>query len=357
MTNRGHESVFGSLALRFAHSAEDLATEALAFILERSATAAKAFEDLIQLGVPGLSDLSYRTQDGTQDGGFVDLVGTDPNGVRVLLVEAKFWAGLTGNQPVAYLRALPANRNAALIILCPADRIPSLWHECRRLLDEAGVRMPTSRSVVGDYRVSKVAEQHVFGMLSWNTVLNRLQADLDAAGERDRADVRQLMGLAGKMDRESFLPLKQSELDPNVGRRVHQYAKMVDDVVRKLERDGFVSTKGLSTGGSQGSYGRFLHMADHYCFFHFSPRQWYRTADCPLWLNVKDNKWKTPPALFDRLRPFRDEPRRLFDYNGVPHIPVYPPTGVEYDRVVESLVHQIREVGTVLGDSFAAEGE
>lgn len=44
-----------------------------------------------------------------------------------LLVELKFWAGLTDNQPVAYLKKLPTDCHSALLEVAPARRIESLW--------------------------------------------------------------------------------------------------------------------------------------------------------------------------------------------------------------------------------------
>ena len=69
----------------------------------------------------------------------------DRRGKVRLFVENKFWAPLTPNQPVAYLRALPDD--GMLAFIAPKDRIYSLWFElreqCKRenlsVVDETGL--------------------------------------------------------------------------------------------------------------------------------------------------------------------------------------------------------------------------
>jgi hypothetical protein len=58
------------------------------------------------------------------------------DGSTPLLVEAKFWAGLTGHQPVSYWQRLPVEQPAMLLFLVPryASRCsgPRFWLGRRR---------------------------------------------------------------------------------------------------------------------------------------------------------------------------------------------------------------------------------
>ena len=78
---------------------------------------------------PGLPfGLRFRTQNWLADDQAIpDLVGNTQDGVQVLVVEAKFWAGLTANQPVTYLKRLPAERPGLLLFIAPEDRADNLW--------------------------------------------------------------------------------------------------------------------------------------------------------------------------------------------------------------------------------------
>jgi len=95
------DMLFGHLASRMSPSQENLATEALAFILNRSATMREAFRLLVgQTGIEVPELARFRSQAGDEQGNIPDLIGLDAKGVEHLVEENKFWAGLTENQPV-----------------------------------------------------------------------------------------------------------------------------------------------------------------------------------------------------------------------------------------------------------------
>ena len=103
------DTLFGHLADRFVVQRENLATEALAYILSRSQPARLALGQLLFLGGVVIPEsLSFRTQAAGEDHAIPDLVGENEQGQQVLIMEAKFWAGLTDAQPVDYLRPYSA---------------------------------------------------------------------------------------------------------------------------------------------------------------------------------------------------------------------------------------------------------
>ena len=53
------------------------------------------------------------------DGAIPDLVGFDENSKELVLIEVNFWAGLTPNQPNAYLKRLPSDGPAVVVFLAP----------------------------------------------------------------------------------------------------------------------------------------------------------------------------------------------------------------------------------------------
>src|SRR5437660_9241596 len=89
-------TLFGHLALRFASSPENLATEALSFVLNRSGVANEAFvRYLRQVSTALPARLKFETQASGEDAAIPDLVGLDDDGQVAVIGEAKFWAGLT----------------------------------------------------------------------------------------------------------------------------------------------------------------------------------------------------------------------------------------------------------------------
>ena len=66
----------------------------------------------------------------------LDLVAYDAGGSERVLIEAKFWAGLTDNQPNTYLaRLLRAGEPAVLLFVAPEQRLVTVWTEIRGRAD------------------------------------------------------------------------------------------------------------------------------------------------------------------------------------------------------------------------------
>ena len=118
----------------------------------------------------------------------ISLAGVDRTGLERVLIEAKFWAGLTGNQPTAYLERLPTNTPSALLFVAPAARLETLWDE---LCQRAGVNGPLAETSEEFRSVTMAGARHLM-LTSWTHLLERL----DGAGdEHTMIAVQQLRGL------------------------------------------------------------------------------------------------------------------------------------------------------------------
>src|SRR5687767_5081415 len=113
---------------RLSQENENVATEALAFIVESSAPARAGLMKVLTGVAPGLPALRFRTQQ-TKENARPDMWGFDGGTPRVF-IENKFWAGLTENQPVQYLRVLAHYPNpAVLLTVVPANRLETVRRE------------------------------------------------------------------------------------------------------------------------------------------------------------------------------------------------------------------------------------
>jgi hypothetical protein len=120
--------LFGHLAARFSTHPENLATEALVFIVNRSPAMREVLRRLVgRTGIELPSLARFRSQASDDQGNIPDLVGLDATGAERLFVENKFWAGLTENQPAGYLERLPAEGSAVLVFVVPSKRLPIAW--------------------------------------------------------------------------------------------------------------------------------------------------------------------------------------------------------------------------------------
>lgn len=112
-------TLFGQLAIQFSAHPENVATEALAFILRGSPTVSQRFLQYVR-SVAGdfASSLTYETQQTGLDDSIPDMKCLDSSGTLRVIVENKFWAGLTDNQPVPYIRELQQSGRGCLCSWC-----------------------------------------------------------------------------------------------------------------------------------------------------------------------------------------------------------------------------------------------
>lgn len=82
---------------RFSQDSEDVATEALAFIMQKSEAARKGVMRVLHAVNPDLPHLRFRTQQ-TERGVRPDMSGMAGNR-PFAFIENEFWAGLTDSQP------------------------------------------------------------------------------------------------------------------------------------------------------------------------------------------------------------------------------------------------------------------
>ena len=123
-------TLFAQILPIFTNQTERVATEALRYILQQSEPARNALErTLLTAGVEVGSLTRFQTEASGDEGERVDLVCYDERGTKRVLIEAKFWAGLTDNQPNTYLAGLPEEGHSALLFVAPAQRMETLWPE------------------------------------------------------------------------------------------------------------------------------------------------------------------------------------------------------------------------------------
>ncbi len=333
------QTLFGYLAPRFTTSPENIATEALNYILNQSPVARKAFMSFLQpTGVSFPGELYFSTQSVGEDQAISDLVGTNRDGQQILLVEAKFWAGLTKNQPVTYLKRLPDGSPGLLLFIAPALRLETLWPELVRRCKNADIAIESIEQPVNGLRAGQVSKTHILALASWRSVLSYILRTVETSGETEiAADVMQLQGLCERMDSEAFLPLRPEEFSSIHGRRTYQYCELVDDVINRLKKGNLISTKGYKTTAGLGWYGRGMKIHDRFGgLLKFDAKLWSRQRETPLWFRV----WFKPQVKECLERHNLD----LLHLDKELFIPLYLPTGVERNGVVDSLVMEMTKI-------------
>ena len=347
-------SLLGYLIPRIASTGvEPAATLALGYLLNASTDVAQAFVDVVgRTGVATFTPgrITVEEQHGDH---FPDLTIRDADGVVRMLVENKFWAGLTDAQPVAYLEALPEETSSVLVFIVPHQRMYGLWSELSDRCGRNAVELGSESST--DAITWARAGHRILAITSWKHVLGTLEQAAAGRGHSGlRQDIVQLRGLTDQMNAGEFLPLREDEVtDVKVARRLINYSGLIEEIVDRLATDGIASKKGLLPTHGYTSAGRYLRVHGKFgLWLGVDLKEWRDWGITPIWSvhNTTDEfsgikgKVRQAEQLFDNAHEADD---RLY-------VPVRLTTGADRDRVIADAARQMRSVADRLLEAFPA---
>ena len=348
--NTKDDNLLTHLAWKLSSRHEDIAVEALGFIL-RSASARRVLVELAREGGADQGEIaSVLTQVGGQEQTRPDLVCYDQQGNETLIIEAKFWAGLTSNQPNAYLKRLPVQK--VLLFIAPTSRLETLWNELCRL---ARVDKKQSAYVKTEFRSTRTnmdvsGDKHLM-LVSWTSLLDRMAN----FGETDMLnEIGQLAGFVRRIDESGFPPLRMKELAPEIPRRLRGFRQLVDDATNRAVNDGSLDINNLKVAARDTGYGRYVRVKGAGAWFGIDSDRWARGSypDTPIWLQF--TQWDGDTSIpLDRTRkalePFTlSDPPECYDDVDEVVVPLSLPVGVEYESVLESVVCKIQQVAKMI---------
>lgn len=324
-------TLFAHIIPRLTDRSEDIAVDALGYILSQSTAARRALAAMVAAGGAEITPIAeVRTQVAGADGATPDLGCIDEQGMESVLIEAKFWAGLTDNQPNAYLARLPKDRPSALLFVAPAQRLETLWPEILRRA-QAEYQLDSTRETGNLRSVSLAGSQRRLMLASWRALLDRMAASAGDANETNAvADTRQLRGLAERMDADAFLPLRSAELGPEIPRRMRNLRNLVDDAAHRAFDQGWANAQGqgLAVTSQVYGYGRYISLNGVVVWFGINVDSWASDGQTPLWLrHTPSGEW----------------------------YPITLPTGVEYTNVRDAVVSQLYDLGQELNPGYRGQ--
>ena len=270
-----NDSLLGFIAQRHTIGLEDVATDALCFILSRSTSARQALSDFLKDDGGPLPIAKAQTWATDAFGAVPDLACYDENDNLVALIESKFWAALTHNQPVTYWRGLPDDRPAVLLFLAPEVRVHEdwLWNELVDRLRDAGHRLGTPHREDSLITAPAKCGQRRLMLTSWELLLDRMaqrsEKDCDAQAH---FEIVELQGLAA-----SAIAGDKPQRDENL-------KQLIKDAVKRVEQSGWANTDGLAVGHGLDFHGRFLRLAGAVVWLGIDYRATRQMPDKPLWL-------------------------------------------------------------------------
>lgn len=350
--------LFGHLASRFSTHRENLATEAVAFIVNRSAAMREALRRLVgRTGIELPPLTNFRSQAGDEQGNIPDLVGLDAMGVERLFIENKFWAGLTENQPAGYLDRLPDEGGAVLIFVVPSKRLPIVWAELATSAMNRGRRLPDPERLAGDFLFARLSSSAALAATTWTAVLDSLK---DAASDNPSAvaDIAQLRSLCDVMDSAAFLPVRVEELtNLELPQRLIGLANLITDLTASAVAAGIADIKGLAMGHQWHCTGRYLWICPSEAsraqvWLGVDHEKWSRYGITPLWIRFDDSPQSgRAPFVLQALKAWGWTP--LFRENGRALIPLTVLPGVAREEVLKDLLDQLKRLHTELQSAAA----
>ena len=343
----------GPLLARLAwlfRSRENASTEALAHILNTSASAREALDDVIRSGVQDVASIGRaRTQVVGPGGARPDLVGEDEAAKRRVIVEVKFWADLMPTQPNAYLKLLPLDGPAVVLFLVPDDRIGTLWPVLRKRAEFVG-RLSEADA---EGKCVRVGDSRRYLMVTgWIRLLDCMETCVRNAGEPQvEADVRQLRGLADyEIARRRFRPIdaRHDTFGPREGDRDRDLRRIIDSATNLGVDAGWLVKKRLNRVPRSYGYGRYVRFSGSsvLAWFGINYDRYERNGETPLWL------WFDKPALrrgrlnHAQLDVLRNQCRLRDRW-----VPFILKPGVEFSDVRDDVRNHLERISHLLKDN------
>ncbi|MFH1676609.1 MAG: hypothetical protein ABIC40_06245 [bacterium] len=292
----------------FSQENENIATDALAFILHSNESAQTGMMKLLRGIDANIPTLQFRTQknEGSTRPDMCGFHETDP----CVFIENKFWAGLTDNQPVAYLRQLAGyTQPSILLVVCPETRIRTLWRELIQRLKDAEISATDRDLSAGIVYSIKTEIGPILALTSWAKLLSILE--LEAADDRNaRSDLLQLRSLCEAADSEAFIPISSEVV---TDQRIPAFILQLNSIIQ-ASVDLAVSESVLRKHRKMGSqadwdgiglYAKFSNMQSVNIWFGTDLTLWKEHGGTPLWLSFYEgDEFGPAPEVRSLLEPW-----------------------------------------------------
>ena len=332
------ESLLAYLYTHIKGSQEDVATLSLQYILSSSTEITQTFNKFLAAklhrNIP--SKLQYICQSVGNDKERPDMAGIDTHGREKLLFEMKFYAALTENQPLTYLKRLKEEDGTGLVVICPQVRISSLWAKLLELCKQENVIQIDNTCA----EINGIA----MTILSWNEI-TELFYRLASTSCLDTSDIKQLDGYCKQMDSEAFIPFRGEDLGADVARREERYIRVVDELIDALCacKDLDTSLKGLKASPQRYGYNRYIKVNNLAVTISYNRTYWMdaNSVDTPFWITIKDEEWEQNSEMKRKINSIKQQ--YLCDCWREYAIALIPLTNVTLTEIIEDMMRQVKE--------------
>jgi len=328
-------SLLGQFFSRIKGSQEDIASNGFVYILNSSEFARKTLNNFIfdKTNI-NIGEVNYLTQSIGRKLERPDISGIDVDGKERIIMEAKFWASLTKNQPIEYLNRL--NDNSVLLFICPKLREVALFNEIKFRLEhnELSTKIYENKLLLENNKNIIIT--------NWTFLLNHLKNMLNDNNEKLLvSDVDQLIGFCEIIDNSSFLPINETDLSPSIAKRINSYYDLCDKVFDKLLTIYNFNTSGNKATGLRNGYARYFTINNNGMGFVLNMKFWEKYYDTPFWYFIKEG-WNDQTVEFKKkLNQIAIKQKlRTMEYENILYFAIFP----DIDEVEEVLLNKITDI-------------
>jgi len=320
-------------------SQEDVATFSLQYLLSQSAELNRAFTkriaDLIHDELDEKMQYVCQITGKSEEKERPDMAGIDATGSEDILFEMKFYASLTANQPLTYLKRLKENGGHGLVFVCPIARRTNLW---AKLLEICSDR---HTEPVDEYCVK--IDGVKLALITWSEVLELLKQVAGSVDTAYSSDVAQLEGYCNKMDSDAFIPFVAGDLSAETARKAERYYDVLDEVIELLLADTSIKTskKGTKPTAYRRGYTRSIYIDEFTITFNYDRELWKNPAsiETPFWLAIRDEEWNQTEDIVKKLMVFPDRHKEHF-WNMI-FLAIEPIQNATFSEVCEDMKEKI----------------
>ncbi len=307
--------VLSFIASRFISEYENVANAAIAHLLNGYQQARDSLKQILNIKeIPQYFELEVSTE----ENGRPDVTGFDIHGNKSVIIEGKFWANLTSNQPNNYLKELKSD--GKILFLAPSKRIEALKNEITK-------------------RVEKEKTDKII-IISWDNFLSIIaEENKKNFDSKLESDLIQIKELCNKMDIEGMPPLSYSDLDAVNGRLYSNFVDVIDECNLILKKNKNYNFKGYKITSTKYGYGFYFRYNKLGCFLSFDTNNWYkRKSFTPIWIRIKKvsgKKWVDDPIIRNLILQYDADNAFKNEYS----IQLKP--GMDKAEVIKSILNRV----------------
>ncbi len=292
---------------RFSQVNEDVASDALTYILDTSDDARYGLMKLLRSMEPSIPDLRFQAQQ-SEDNIRPDIWGFNENEPRVY-IENKFWAGLTENQPISYLKKLSEyNQPTILLVIGPEAREQTLQRELLYRLNEDDISISESNEIENHKVVYfRTSLGPILAITTWKKILSVLE--LEASDDSSAINnLLQLRSLCESADIDAFLPISSFEkTNQRIPALILQLGSIIQASIDLAVNKKIVNTSGfkpMASWNQIGRYATFFNKKGIGFWFGIHFDKWKKHGGTPLWLIFNDSEWGRAMEVKPLLEPW-----------------------------------------------------